>query len=385
METSSPATSPCSSPDSFYKKVSMDLYPYMVREVSSLTLLSKAGVPNIVRLKSVQSDGCIELQKYPGDLTETVLESNDDVVHAIYRILVMLYNLQSINLYHRDIKPDNILSTNDGNIVLCDFGLSRYYSCGDNPMQCTSYVQTSGFRAPELLFRNLDKSDVTGKPHPINMDIWSLGITALQLMDLDDFIVHNESLTLSELFDAYCTCYLPGGLLDTYIADIPEGSFMAEFLTVVTSMLTINADERPDAEHLLTSPVFDYYRNDDDIMDPEVVRKFEQQRVDQILEILPTEEKDPVMINHLISIDSYHFNNKESAWLAAFLLYRCPDRNNINIMDIIALSSAVFDTDMVELKDQSWLELFAKFNYDLMFPVTHPLVVHRLVTLFNSV
>jgi hypothetical protein len=35
-----------SSPDSFYKNVSMDLYPYMVREVSSLTLLSKAGVPN---------------------------------------------------------------------------------------------------------------------------------------------------------------------------------------------------------------------------------------------------------------------------------------------------------------------------------------------------
>jgi cyclin-dependent kinase 10 len=82
----------------------------------------------------------------------------------------MLYNLQSVNLYHRDIKPDNILSTDDGNIVLCDFGLSRYYSCGDNPMQCTSYVQTSGFRAPELLFRKLDKSDVIGKPNPINMD-----------------------------------------------------------------------------------------------------------------------------------------------------------------------------------------------------------------------
>ena len=381
MENKNPI--PATDPSSFYKKVAPDLYPYMVREVAALTLLKKAKVPDMVLLKSVDSDGSIELQKHDGDLADIVPSDDDDIIRAVYRILVMLCNLNNVHLYHRDIKPENILSSNDGkHLVLCDFGLARYYSCGYNPEQCTSYVQTSGFRAPELFFKDL-KLNTMGPLNPRNMDIWSLGITALQLLEFDDFIAHNESLKLSELYDIYCEYYLPGGTLETFINVCPDE--LAEFLRVVAQMLTMNPDHRPDPEQLIADPIFDSYREHNDIMDVNSLKAFERERVDQLLSIIPSVETNPEMINHLTSINCYNFNNVESCWLAVCLLYRLPAAERTDIMGIIAVASAIFDTDVVDVPEQVWLDMLQKFDCDLMLPVMHPEVVQRLTMLFSTV
>ena len=55
----------------------------------------------------------------------------------------------SPQIIHRDIKPENVLISGLGVLKLCDFGFARPLAGpGEN---CTDYVATRWYRAPELL------------------------------------------------------------------------------------------------------------------------------------------------------------------------------------------------------------------------------------------
>lgn len=54
----------------------------------------------------------------------TVL-SEDHIITILYNILCSLQFLHSVNLIHRDIKPDNLLINSKCEITITDFGLSR--------------------------------------------------------------------------------------------------------------------------------------------------------------------------------------------------------------------------------------------------------------------
>ena len=67
-------------------------------------------------------------------------------------------------ILHRDLKPNNLLICNDGNIKIADFGLSR---TSHSPGRYSENVTTRWYRAPEVMFgcRNYSTS----------VDMWSLG------------------------------------------------------------------------------------------------------------------------------------------------------------------------------------------------------------------
>lgn len=76
--------------------------------------------------------------------------------------------LHERKIIHRDIKPSNILVTRDGQIKLCDFGVSGELI---NSMAGT-FTGTSYYMAPER---------IKGLPYTITSDVWSLGLTVLEL------------------------------------------------------------------------------------------------------------------------------------------------------------------------------------------------------------
>jgi serine/threonine protein kinase len=59
--------------------------------------------------------------------------------------------LDAANVYHRDLKPKNILANANCKLKVCDFGLARV-SFNDTPTTVfwTDYVATRWYRAPEL-------------------------------------------------------------------------------------------------------------------------------------------------------------------------------------------------------------------------------------------
>lgn len=84
-------------------------------------------------------------------------------------------NELSGQIVHRDVKPENILVSNQGVIKLCDFGFARLVSSGGETY--TDYVATRWYRAPELLVGDTRY----GRP----VDIWAIGCLFAEIMSGD--------------------------------------------------------------------------------------------------------------------------------------------------------------------------------------------------------
>ena len=69
---------------------------------------------------------------------------------------------------HRDIKPSNVLVNSNGEIKLCDFGVSGELvnSVAD------TFVGTSTYMAPER---------IQGGKYSVRSDVWSLALTLMEL------------------------------------------------------------------------------------------------------------------------------------------------------------------------------------------------------------
>jgi mitogen-activated protein kinase kinase len=104
-----------------------------------------------------------EVKKLGGRTGEKVLGK---VAEGVLNGLTYLHGHRII---HRDIKPSNILLCRNGQVKLCDFGVSGEFGTkGD----ANTFIGTSYYMAPER---------ITGQSYTITSDVWSLGVTLLEV------------------------------------------------------------------------------------------------------------------------------------------------------------------------------------------------------------
>ncbi|GAO18422.1 hypothetical protein UVI_02046900 [Ustilaginoidea virens] len=84
-------------------------------------------------------------------------------------VLGGLTYLHTRRIIHRDIKPSNILLCRNGAVKLCDFGVSGDFGTKG---EANTFIGTSYYMAPER---------ITGKSYTINSDVWSTGVTLLEV------------------------------------------------------------------------------------------------------------------------------------------------------------------------------------------------------------
>ncbi|CAG2170356.1 unnamed protein product, partial [Oppiella nova] len=119
---------------------------------------------------------CLVFESLSMNLREILKKYGKDVglhIKAVrsysHQLFMALKLLKRCNILHGDIKPDNILVTENKLVLkLCDFG-----SAGDaNENDITPYLVSRFYRAPEIIL---------GHSYDFNIDMWSVGCTLYEL------------------------------------------------------------------------------------------------------------------------------------------------------------------------------------------------------------
>ncbi|KAG7577683.1 Protein kinase domain [Arabidopsis thaliana x Arabidopsis arenosa] len=157
----------------------------ILREIKLLRLLRH---PDIVEIKHVMlppsrrefRDIYVVFELMESDLHQ-VIKANDDLTPEhyqffLYQLLRGLKFIHTANVFHRDLKPKNILANSDCKLKICDFGLARV-SFNDAPSAIfwTDYVATRWYRAPELCGSFFSK-------YTPAIDIWSIGCIFAEML-----------------------------------------------------------------------------------------------------------------------------------------------------------------------------------------------------------
>ncbi|KAF9667546.1 hypothetical protein SADUNF_Sadunf15G0034400 [Salix dunnii] len=182
----------------------------ILREIKLLRLLRH---PDIVEIKHIMlppsrrefKDIYVVFELMESDLHQ-VIKANDDLTPEhyqffLYQLLRGLKYIHTANVFHRDLKPKNILANADCKLKICDFGLARV-SFNDAPSAILwtedfvpemagcrgidrgfpvfhalgqDYVATRWYRAPELCGSFFSK-------YTPAIDIWSIGCIFAEML-----------------------------------------------------------------------------------------------------------------------------------------------------------------------------------------------------------
>lgn len=144
------------------------------REISFLKQMQ--GNPRIVELLAVYKavnnlDLYVVFELLESDVHSVIRANILQDVHKryiVWQLLCGLHYLHSRRLIHRDLKPSNLLINSDSSVKLCDFGLARTFSEGNQAQAVmTEYVSTRWYRSPELIIGSNHYNE--------GVDMWAVG------------------------------------------------------------------------------------------------------------------------------------------------------------------------------------------------------------------
>ncbi|KKA28274.1 hypothetical protein TD95_001863 [Thielaviopsis punctulata] len=155
---------------------------FLIRE--EVAVMKKLHHENLVQLIEVLDDPegdslymVLEIckrgvvQKFDENKRATPLEE-EKARHYFRDLILGIEYLHSQGIVHRDIKPDNLLLSEDDVMKISDFGVSEMFSNDRiDDMKVSKDAGSPAFMAPELC--RARHGDVAGKA----VDIWAMGIT----------------------------------------------------------------------------------------------------------------------------------------------------------------------------------------------------------------
>lgn len=153
-------------------------------------------------------------------------------------IVKALEHLHSkLSVIHRDVKPSNVLINTLGQVKMCDFGISGYLV---DSVAKTIDAGCKPYMAPERINPELNQ-----KGYSVKSDIWSLGITMIELA------------ILRFPYDSWGTPFQQlKQVVEEPSPQLPADKFSEEFVDFTSKCLKKNSKERPTYPELMQHPFF---------------------------------------------------------------------------------------------------------------------------------
>eukprot|EP01126_Amoeba_proteus_P019671 TRINITY_DN2019_c0_g1_i4.p1 TRINITY_DN2019_c0_g1~~TRINITY_DN2019_c0_g1_i4.p1 ORF type:complete len:258 (+),score=56.45 TRINITY_DN2019_c0_g1_i4:841-1614(+) len=209
----------------------------LVTEIAMMKTLSHPNIVKYIDSYIVEQKLWVVMEFMGGgsltdilDLFPNLQMTESEIALIMLECLKALEYIHRMHRIHRDIKSDNILLDTNGSVKLADFGYTVQLTEAKNKRNTT--IGTPYWEAPEV---------ITGDPYDSKVDIWSLGIMAIEMAEGEPPYMDLPPLTALRLI-----------VVDGIPPLVKQVS--SEFNTFIDMCLEIGVTARATSQELLRHP-----------------------------------------------------------------------------------------------------------------------------------